>query len=303
MKGSKKSDRFLNQKGFGAIGGKMIKNQIKTIILLGLLTGVLLGVGQLVGGRTGLAAGLVLALLMNFGSYWFSDKIVLAMYKAKKVTAKEAPELYEIVKEVAHMAKVPMPKVYIIPTHNPNAFATGRNPKNAAVAATVGIMQLLSKDELKGVIAHEIAHVKNRDILVQTVAATIAGVISYVAFMARFAAIFGGGRDRDSGNAFELLALAILTPLIATIIQLAISRSREYLADETGARIINDPNHLASALHKLEQGVKMNPMNFGSKATSCLFIANPFRGVGVLNLFSTHPPMKERIKKLKELKL
>lgn len=282
----------------------MIKNQIKTVLLLGLLTGVLLGAGQLLGGRTGMLIGLVFALLMNFGSYWFSDKIVLAMYRAKRVTEKEAPELYKTVREVSHMAKIPMPKVYIIPTHNPNAFATGRNPNNAAVAATAGIMELLSKDELKGVIAHEIAHVKNRDILIQTVAATIAGVISYLAFMARWAALFGGmGRDRDGGNMFELLALAILTPIIATIIQLAISRSREYLADETGARIINDPGNLASALQKLEEGGRTNPLMFGSKATSCLFIANPFRGASFLNLFSTHPPMKERIKKLKEMVL
>ena len=281
----------------------MIKNQIKTVILLGALTGLLLGAGQLLGGRQGLFIGLVFAVVMNFGSYWFSDKIVLAMYRAKEIKKKENPELYELVKDVAEKANLPMPKLYIIPTNNPNAFATGRNKNHAAVAVTNGIMNLLNKDELKGVIAHEMAHIKNRDILIQTIAATIAGVISYLAFFARFAAIFGGGRNRDGGNMFQLLALAILTPIIAMIIQLAISRSREYLADETGAKTIHNPSALASALEKLELGVKHNPLRFGNPSTSSLFIVNPFSAKGITALFSTHPPMKERVRRLNKLKV
>jgi heat shock protein HtpX len=296
------SKPFYIKKFLYSLGGKMIKNQIKTVVLLGILTAILLVAGQLLGGRTGLFIGLVIAVAVNFGSYWFSDKIVLAMYRAKPVTHEKEPELYGIVKEVAHLAKIPIPKIYIIPTETPNAFATGRNPKHAAVACTNGILNLLSKDELKGVIAHEISHIKNRDTLIQAVAATIAGVISYLAFMARWAAIFGGygGRDRDS-NIFELLILAILTPIIATLIQLAISRSREYLADESAAKTTHTPIALANALEKIEQGVKHNPLRFGNKTTSSLFIINPFRGGGLINLFSTHPPIKERVKKLKEM--
>jgi heat shock protein HtpX len=281
----------------------MIKNQIKTIVLLGALTGLLLGVGQLLGGRQGLFIGLALAVVMNFGSYWYSDKIVLAMYRAQQIRKSDHPELYNLVKEVAELAELPMPKVYIVPSNASNAFATGRDPQHAAVAVTAGIMDLLSKDELKGVVAHEMAHVKNRDTLIQAVAATIAGVISYLAFFARFAAIFGGSRDRDSGGAFELLALAILTPLIATILQLAISRSREYLADETGAKTIKKPTSLANALHKLHIGVKHHPLRFGSPSTSSLFIVNPFSARGLFSLFSTHPNVESRIERLKSLKL
>jgi heat shock protein HtpX len=281
----------------------MIKNQIKTVILLGALTGLLLGVGQLLGGRQGLFIGLALAVVMNFGSYWFSDKIVLAMYKAREIKHSDQPELYNLVKEVSQLANLPMPKVYIVPTNNPNAFATGRNPEHAAVAVTAGIIQLLEKDELKGVIAHELAHVKNRDILVSTIAATIAGVISYLAFFARWGAMFGGfgGRDRDGGNMIELLALAIITPLVATILRLAISRSREYLADETGAKIIHNPYALASALEKLDNGAKRNPLRFGNPSTSNLFIVNPFSAKGLIRLFSTHPPMEERVKRLRSM--
>jgi len=262
----------------------MIKNQIKTVVLLATLTALLLGAGQLLGGRQGLFIGLTLALVMNFGSYWYSDKIVLAMYRAQQIKKSDNPELYNLVKETSELADLPMPKVYIVPTNNPNAFATGRNPKHAAVAVTAGIMQLLNKDELKGVIAHELAHIKNKDTLIQAVAATIAGVISYLAFFARFAAIFGGSRDRDAGGAFELLALAILTPIIATILQLAISRSREYLADETGAKTINNSISLANALHKLHLGVKHNPLRFGNTSTSSLFIVNPFSSRGLSSL-------------------
>lgn len=277
-------------------------NQIKTVLLLGILTGVLLLIGQLVGGTSGLTIALIFAILMNFGSYWFSDKIVLAMYRAKEVKASQAPKLYKIVKDVATEANVPMPKVYIIPTDAANAFATGRNPKHAAVAATQGILDLLSEKELKGVIAHEIAHVRNRDILIATIAATIAGVISYIAIMARFAAIFGGSRDSEGrGNILELLLLAIIAPIAAMIIQFAISRSREYLADETGAKIVKDSSGLATALEKLHASVKQHPLRFGNQATAHMFIVNPFTARGLMSLFSTHPDHNERIKRLNNL--
>ena len=220
-----------------------VGNQIKTVVLLGILSALLIGIGSFFG-QSGIIIGFVFAILMNFGSYYFSDKLVLRMYKAQEISRKDHPDLYNAVQDVSQMAKIPMPKVYIIPSENPNAFATGRNPKHAAVACTDGILQLLTKSELKGVIAHEIGHIKNRDILIATIAATIASVISYIAMMARWGAIFGGfgGRDRDGGNMIELLFLAILTPIIATIIQLAISRSREFLADETSARLTHQPH-------------------------------------------------------------
>ncbi len=274
----------------------------KTVILLGLLTALLLWIGSFFG-QAGLTFAIIFAVLINFGSYWFSDKIVLAMYRAKPVTKKHAEPLYKLVEEVAKEAKIPMPKVYIVPGPTPNAFATGRSPKHAAVACTEGIIALLEKEELKAVIAHEISHIKNRDTLIATIAATIAGVISYIAAMARWAAIFGSNRDRNDGGMLQLLVLAILTPLIATIIQLAISRSREYLADATGAKIIKNPKALASALHKIETGIMHYPMRFGNRAGASLFIENPFRGEALINLFSTHPPTKERIKRLNEMKI
>lgn len=278
-------------------------NQLKTVVLLGLLTALLLWVGQLLGGMSGLTIAFIFVVIMNFGAYWFSDKIVLAMYKAKEVKESEAQKLYKIVKEVVKQAGVPMPKVYIIPSEQANAFATGRNPNHAAVAATQGILSLLNDDELKGVIAHEIAHVRNRDILISTVAGTIAGVISYVATMAQWAAIFGGRDREDNGNMISLLVLAIITPIIATIIQLAISRSREYLADETGAKIIHNSDGLASALEKLENDAKKHPMGFGNISTAHLFITNPFRSGAFINFFSTHPQINERIKRLKSINL
>ena len=280
----------------------MIKNQIKTAVLLAALSAVLLFVGYLIGGYTGLTLALILAVTMNFISYWFSDKIVLAMYRAKPITKKQAPGIHKIVEEIAKQAKIPKPRLYLIPTDTPNAFATGRNPKKAVVALTIGITRLLDKDELKGVIAHEISHIKNRDILIQTVAATIATIITYVAFMARFAAIFGGGR-RGSGRALELLVLAILTPIIAMLLQLAISRSREYLADETGAKLIKNPKALADALHKLDAVNKIHPLRFGNRTTEGMFIVNPFKGGGLFALFATHPPMKKRIEKLRHMKI
>ncbi|MBW3004751.1 zinc metalloprotease HtpX [Candidatus Woesearchaeota archaeon] len=278
-------------------------NQIKTVLLLGILTALMLVAGQLIGGTTGLSIALAIAVLMNFGSYFYSDKIVLRMYRAQAAKKSEYPKLHKIVEEVSKSAGIPKPKVYIVPTDNANAFATGRNPQNAVVACTQGIINILDDKELKGVIAHEIAHVKNRDILVSTIAATIAAVISYLAFMARFAAIFGGMRDERGGNGLSLLFLAILTPIIAVIIQLAISRSREYLADSTGAHFTKEPKALASALHKLEQANKHNPIRFGNTATSSLFITNPFNARGLVSLFSTHPAMQERIKRLNSLKV
>lgn len=284
----------------------MIKNQLKTAALLATLTALLLFVAQLIGGRAGLMIGLVFAVLMNFGTYFFAHKIVLFMYRAKPADKKRHVELYGIVKDVAHRAEVPMPQVYVIPSESPNAFATGRNPSHGVVACTEGIMHLLTKEELRGVIAHEMSHIKNRDILIQTIASTIAGVIGYVASMAQWAAIFGGGgRDDEggSGNLFGLLVLAIITPILAMIIQLAISRSREYLADETGAKIIKDPLALASALEKLDRSIPRNPLRFGTPSTSSLFIANPFHAKSMLGLLSTHPPMDDRIRRLKALKV
>jgi len=278
-----------------------MENTMKTTLLLGLLTGLIIWFGGAMGGQTGLVIAFIFALMMNFGAYWFSDKIVLKMYKAKEVSKDH--KLYLIVRDLAHKAKIPIPKVYLISAPFPNAFATGRNPKNASVAATQSLLQVLSDEEIKGVMAHELSHVKHRDTLIQTIAATIAGVISYLAFMARFAAFFGGGNDRDSGNMFEMLALAIITPLLAMIIQLAISRSREYLADETGARTIQNPKALASALRKLELSAKQNPLRFGNKATSSLFIVNPFSAKGLTNILSTHPSMEKRIERLNNLKL
>ncbi len=281
-----------------------IKNQFKTVVLLAALTGILLWVGNLVGGPQGLTIALFFSIIMNFGAYWFSDKLVLAIYRAKEAKESDAPRLYKIVREVSQLANIPMPKVYIIPTQTPNAMATGRNYKHAAVAATQGILDLLNEDELKGVIAHEISHIKNRDTLIQSVSATIAGVISYIAFMARWAAIFGGyGRDRSGGNMFELLALAILTPLLATIIQLAISRSREFLADASAAKTLHSGEGLASALEKLEKGIKAHPLRPTSttETTAHLFIASPFRGGFLVKLFSTHPNMKKRVEKLRNM--
>jgi heat shock protein HtpX len=277
-------------------------NNLKTVVLLGLLTALLLFVGQMVGGMNGLIIAGVIVIILNFGSFWFSDKIVLAMYRAKPLTENDTPNIIRIVRELTQEAKLPMPKVYMIPSESPNAFATGRSPKHAAVAVTQGIVKLLSTSELKGVIAHELAHVKNRDTLISTVVGTIAGVIGFVAAMARWSAIFGGfgGRDGDN-NIVGLLVLAIVTPLIAVLIQLAISRSREYLADESGAVFVHNPNALADALEKLDANIKHNPLRMGSPSTAHLFIANPFRGSGVLNLLSTHPPMKERVRRLRSM--
>lgn len=245
------------------------------------------------------------AIIMNFGSYWYSDTIVLKMYKAKEVSPSEAPELHEIVENLATKADIPKPKVYIVNDNSPNAFATGRDPEHAAVAATTGILRLLTKEELEGVLGHELAHVKNRDTLISAIAATIAGVITMIAMWARFAAIFGGfGGDRDSGgsNIITFLALAILAPIAAMIVQLAISRSREYVADEAGAKICGNPHYLATALQKLERGAVAIPMD-ANPSTAHMFIVNPLKGGMMKKLFSTHPPTSERVARLEKMSI
>ena len=277
------------------------KNQLKTAVLLALLTALFLWIGSFFG-RTGLIFAAIFVGLMNFGAYWFSDKIVLMMYRAKEAKQSEHPKLYEVVKEVSKLSNLPMPKVYVIPTSSPNAFATGRSPKHAAVAATEGILKLLDEEELKGVIAHEFAHIKNRDILISTVAGTIAGVISFISNMFMWSAIFGGRDDDSRGNIIGLLVLAIITPIIASMIQLAISRSREYIADETGAKTVKNGHALADALEKIEKNVDINPMRFGTTATSHLFISSPFRNANFLNLFMTHPSTKLRTERLRAMK-
>ncbi|WP_407356821.1 zinc metalloprotease HtpX [Methanolobus sp. WCC5] len=283
-------------------------NMIKTTLLLATLTGLLVIVGQLMGGTSGMIIAFIFAIIMNFGTYWYSDKIVLKMYHAKEVTAAEAPQLYGIVQKLAMKANLPMPKVYIVHTSMPNAFATGRDPKHAAVAATTGILDLLTAEELEGVLAHELAHVRNRDTLISAVAATIAGVITMIAHWVQWAAIFGGigGRDGEgANNLIGFLALAIVAPLAATIIQLAISRSREFAADAEGARICQKPWALASALEKLEYGSSHYRERRGdvqaSEATAHMFIVNPLRGNSIMNLFRTHPVTEERIKRLRAM--
>lgn len=257
-------------------------------------------VGGLLGGRDGLVIAFIFSLGMNFFSYWFSDKIVLAMYGAKEITEREAPQLYRLVRKLTQNAGLPMPKVYVIDNPNPNAFATGRNPQNAAVAVTTGILRILNDDELEGVLAHELAHIKHRDILLATIVATFVGTITFISRMAGWTMMFAGGnRDReDSGNVIASLVLLIVAPIAAVILQLAISRAREFMADEGGARISGKPLSLASALSKLEQAAQMVPMQNANPSTAHLFIVNPLRGGGIAKLFSTHPPIEERIKRL-----
>jgi heat shock protein HtpX len=279
-----------------------MENKIKTFLLLAGLTVFLVLMGKLIGGRSGMYIAFILALGMNFFSYWFSDKIVLKMYGAQEVTPGEAPELHHMVEDLCREAGLPKPRVYIIPDDSPNAFATGRNPEHAAVAATQGIMRILTPEELKGVLAHEIGHVRNRDILISTIAATMAGAIMILADMARFAAIFGGSRDNEEGGGIiGVIVMSIVAPLAAMLIQMAISRSREYLADETGARLAHNPQSLASALGKLTRGVEQRPMN-ASPSTAHMFIVNPLTGGSLLNLFSTHPPIEERIARLRAMR-
>ena len=280
-----------------------MENRIKTVLLLAGMTAFLIVIGRLLGGRTGMYLAFILAVGMNFFSYWFSDKIVLKMYGAQEVTPADAPQLHQIVDELSREANIPKPKVYLIPDDSPNAFATGRNPEHAAIAATEGIMRLLTPAELKGVLAHEIGHVRNRDILISTIAATMAGAIMILADMARFGAIFGmGGRDNEEGpGIIGVLVMSIIAPIAAMLIQMAISRSREYLADETGAQLAHNPESLARALEKLSLGVQRAPMN-ASPATAHMFIVNPLTGTSLMNLFSTHPPIEERVARLRAMR-
>jgi len=277
-------------------------NTVRTALLLGALTGLILLIGRYFGGRSGMVIAFFFAIAMNFGSYWFSDKIVLRLYRARSVSESEAPRLYAMVRELAQQAGLPMPKVCIIPSESPNAFATGRNPEHAVVAVTQGIMNLLDKDELKGVLAHELAHVKHRDILIGSIAATLAGAIMMIASFARWAALFGGvgGRDDDNGGGvIGLIAMSILAPLAAMLIQMAISRSREYAADAAGAGYAGNPQGLARALQKISSASRRTPMK-ADAATAHMFIMNPLSGKNLMNLFSTHPPVEKRIEKLSQ---
>lgn len=276
-------------------------NILKTTFLMALMTVLLVLIGQAFGGRSGMIMAFMFAIVMNFGTYWFSDKIVLKMYRAQQVTEADAPQLYGMVRQLATKARLPMPKVYVIPNATPNAFATGRNPKHAAVAVTQGIMKTLSPEELSAVLGHELAHVKHRDILIGTVAATIAGAITMMAHMAHFAMIFGG-RGGSRGNPIGSLAMIIVAPIAAMLIQMAISRSREYAADAEGAKIHGMPRDLANALKKIHRGVKKIPMK-ANPATAHMFIMNPLSGKGFAALFSTHPPVEERVKRLESLTL
>jgi heat shock protein HtpX len=259
--------------------------------------------GSAMGGRSGMMIAFVIAGGMNFFSYWYSDKIVLKMYKAREVSETENPAFYSMVRRLAQRANMPMPKVYIIPSEGPNAFATGRNPQNAAVAATEGIMRILSEEELEGVMAHELAHVQNRDTLISTIAATFAGAISMLGSMLQWGAILGGGRsdDEEGSGLLGSLALAFIAPIAAMLIQMAVSRSREFLADEAGAKICGKPLALASALNKLQQVSQRKPMQEATPSTAHMFIVNPLSGGSMLKLFSTHPPMEERIARLEAL--
>lgn len=275
-------------------------NSVKTVFLMAAMMALFLLVGYALGGKSGMTIAFIFSLIMNFGSYWFSDKIVLKMYRAQQVTREQAPKFYNMVEQLAQNANLPMPKVYIINDPTPNAFATGRNPKNAAVAATTGILQSLTNDEMAGVMAHELAHVKNRDILVSTIAATLVGTITYIAQMAGWLAMLGRGNDREGGSGLGGLILIILSPIIAMLLQMAISRSREFMADAGGAKISGNPMALATALEKISRGNQIKPVNHSSPASAHMFIINPLAG-GFGKLFSTHPPTEERIKRLKEM--
>ena len=278
-------------------------NTLKSLFLLAFLSAILVLVGGVIGGKNGAMVALVLAGVMNFVSYWWSDKIVLRMYKASEVGRDDAPELYSNVEELAQIAGLPMPRVYVIPEQAPNAFATGRDPHHSAVAVTQGIMRLLNRSELKGVIAHELAHIRNRDILIGSVAATIAGAITYLAYMAQFAAIFGGG-NRRGGGMLGLLAMAIIAPMAAMIVRMAISRTREFGADKTGAEICGNPLYLADALRKLQVGASRIPLQVSEQAaesTAHMMIVSPMIGGGFAKLFSTHPPTEERVARLEAM--
>ncbi len=281
-----------------------MSNVFKTGLLLAVLTAMLVLLGGAVGGQQGMLIAFVLALVMNFASYWWSDKIVLAMYRAQPITEAQAPGLYNMVRRLASKAGVPMPRVYLIPNDQPNAFATGRNPEHAVVAVTEGIMRILDEDELEGVLAHELAHVVNRDILISTIAATLAGAITYLAHMAQWSAFLGGGRhdDEDSPSPIAMILMAVIAPIAALLVQMAVSRSREFQADATGARLAGRTWGLSKALEKLDMASHAVPMA-ANPATAHLFIVNPLSGQALMKLFSTHPPMAERIERLRAMRL
>ena len=280
-----------------------MNNNLKTVFLLAALTALIVFMGNLLGGRTGMMIAFIFALGMNFFSYWFSDKIVLKMYGAQEADPSQYPELHQIVEELSREAGIPKPKVYIVPSESPNAFATGRDPQHAVVAVTEGILRLCTPTELKGVLGHETGHIVHRDILIQTVAATLAGAIMIIANMIKWGAIFGmgSGQDEDRGSGLAMIVMAILAPFAAMLIQMAISRSREYLADDAGAKFSHNPESLARALEKLAYGVQAAPMQ-ASPATEPLFIVNPLSGGGLMSLFSTHPPIEERITRLRAMR-
>lgn len=278
-------------------------SQFKTVLLLGLLSGLMIMLGGMFGGQTGIIIALAFALIMNVGSYWYSDKIVLRMYSARELTVTEAPMLYTMVQELAEAAKIPAPRLYVIPEQAPNAFATGRDPEHGVIAVTDGIVRLLSPEELRGVIAHEMAHIANRDILVQTVAGVIASAIVSIATIMQFAAFFRSNDEEGGGsNPLAMIAMAMLAPIAASLIQFAISRSREFMADASGAQYANDPLALASALQKLSQGNERTPMQQGNPSTAEMFIVAPlFRAGSMSSLFSTHPDVNERISRLRAM--
>jgi heat shock protein HtpX len=279
-------------------------NTVKIGLLLGVLTGMLMLIGGYFGGKQGVGIAFIFATVMNFGAYWFSDKLILRMYSAQEVGESQAPQLYAMVKNLALKAGLPMPKVYIVPGETPNAFATGRNKEHAVVAVTEGILRILTREELEGVLAHELTHIKNKDMLIGSIAATLAGAIVMLANMAQWAAIFGGSNRDDSeegSGVIGLIVMAILAPIAATIIQMAISRSREYLADEGGARVSGKPYGLAGALEKLSKASQAIPMD-ANPSTAHMFIVNPLTGKSLMNLFSTHPPIEERVARLRSMK-
>ena len=281
-----------------------MSNVFKTALLLAVLTAMLVLLGGALGGQQGMLVAFLFAVVMNFASYWWCDKIVLAMYRAQPITEAEAPRLYNMVRRLASKAGVPMPRVYLIPTEQPNAFATGRNPEHAVVAVTEGILRILDDEEMEGVLAHELAHVTNRDILISTIAATLAGAITYLAHMAQWAAFFGGGRhdDDDGPSPIAMMLMAIVAPMAAMLVQLAVSRSREFQADATGARLAGRTWGLSKALEKLEMAKHAVPMD-ANPATAHMFIVNPLSGQALMRLFSTHPPIEERIERLRSMRL
>ena len=282
------------------------RNYLKTAMLMAFLIALLAIGGNIAGGYQGMLLFGGLGLVFNFFSYWFSDRIALMAHRAKPVTREQLPQLYDMVERLTRKAGMPMPKLYVIPSETPNAFATGRNPSHAAVAVTEGILRILDARQLEGVLAHELSHVRNRDILIATIAAAVAGLVSSLGYMVRWGAILGGGnRDNErGGSGLEMLAWAILAPLLAMIIQLAVSRSREFGADASGAELMGDPDALADALEALERGNEVIPYQYGGPATAHLFIVNPFHGAGakMMSLFSTHPPIEERVRRLREMK-